>query len=169
MKRLYTVTLLFYCFLVGMMCGTAMIIKYERSTFQAWKWDDLPIIANCYGDDFNQLYIDKAVKYWNEQGHQFAYIEQNPPESVCKHNTLDGFIILKKKNLNYGTLAVTERKLSFGKKIRAATIYFSPGTYRLVNIINHELGHALGFGHVELEGHLMHPDYQKMGDKFWVP
>ena len=169
MKRFYIVSLLFYCFLAGLLCGTAMTIKYEKTVFKAREWKDVPIIANCYGGDFNQLYIDKSVKYWEDRGYKFAFIEQNPSDAICKNNFLDGFIILKKKNLNFGILAVTERQFSFSGNIKSATIYFSPGTYRLLNIINHELGHALGFGHVNIEGHLMHPDYDKMGDKFWIP
>ena len=33
----------------------------------------------------------------------------------------------------------------------------------------HELGHAFGYTHVELEGHIMHPSFNMMSGKFWIP
>ena len=155
-------------FILGFTVGTLGVETYERSVFQPWQWDDAPIIANCYGGDFNELYIVKAVDYWTTLGYDFAFIEQNPPDAVCDHDLLDGFIILKKKTLSPDTLALTKRKVRTFN-IRAATIYFNPGSYRLVNVIEHELGHALGFGHVEIDGHIMHPQFDKMSPKFWIP
>ena len=35
--------------------------------------------------------------------------------------------------------------------------------------LEHELGHALGLGHVEVEGHIMHPMYMQIGRNFWIP
>ena len=78
-------------------------------------------------------------------------------------------ILLKKRNHNDPyTIALTERRVSLGR-IRAATIYFNPGSYRLEYVLEHELGHAFGFTHLEEEGHIMHPEYGKMGERFWMP
>ena len=54
-------------------------------------------------------------------------------------------------------------------KIVSAVIEFDVGTYRIDNVFEHELGHALGYGHVEIEGHIMHPLWEKMSPKFWIP
>ena len=36
-------------------------------------------------------------------------------------------------------------------------------------LLEHELGHALGLGHVEEPGHMMHPIHSHGGEKFWIP
>ena len=155
-------------FVVGFLAGTVAVDKYERSVFQPWQWKDPPIIANCYGGDFNELYLVKGVDYWTIKGYHFSFIEQNPPDIVCNEDFLDGFIILKKRTLHHGTLALTKRRVR-NFQIQSAVIYFNPGAYRLDNVIEHELGHALGFGHVEIDGHIMHPQFNKMTPKFWIP
>ena len=109
------------------------------------------------------------MEYWSAKGHEVAFIEHKPIRELCKNDHLDGFIMLKKRTFHDGgTLALTKRKVMLGK-IRAATIYFNPGSYRLDHVIEHELGHAFGYTHLPEPGHIMHPDYDKMGPGFWVP
>lgn len=159
---------------IGLIIGTGLILSYEATTFHPWTWgvNDPPIIANCYGEDFNELYIKRAVKYWETKaGEKIGFIEQDPPTSVCKHDgMLDGWIILRKApGIGHdGTLASTTRKTVLGK-IRAAEIRFSPGSFKLEMIIEHELGHAFGYQHVDAKGHIMYPTYDHMGKKFWIP
>ena len=168
LKLLSKSVLLATCLLVGIFIGSAVMIKYEMSVFKAYSWGSDPIIANCYGGDFNELYLIQSVKYWEYYGHDVAFIEQDPPDVVCQADSIDGFIIIKKKRQDGMTLAYTRRKVVLGE-IRAATIYFNPGAYRLENVIEHELGHAFGYKHLEIEGHVMHPDHESMGTAFWIP
>ncbi len=158
-------------FFAGFAIGTAAVFKYETSNFKPWGWapGDEPIVLNCYGNDFTEIYLDAPVKYWADKGYNIAFVQQNVPPGLCKEDFIDGFILLKKRN--HGdpyTIALTERRVSLGR-IRAATIYFNPGSYRLEYVLEHELGHAFGFTHLEEEGHIMHPEYGKMGDRFWMP
>lgn len=157
--------------LVGFAIGTAVVFDYEMSTFKPWGWakGDDPIILNCYGDDFNEMYLTEPLKYWSEKGYNVAFVQQDVPGNLCSEDFIDGFILLKKRTYRDGaTIAVTERRVVLGR-VRAATIYFNPGSYRLDYVIEHELGHAFGFTHMPEPGHIMHPDYDKMGPGFWVP
>ena len=159
---------------IGLMIGTGLILSYEATTFHPWSWaeNDEPIIANCYGEDFNELYIQSAADYWNNKtGQKIGFIEQNPPASVCDHDgMLDGWIILRKDPYlgHDGTLASTKRRTVLGR-IRAAEIRFSPGSFKLTNIVEHEFGHAFGYQHINEKGHIMYPSYDHMGSKFWIP
>ncbi len=154
--------------LVGISIGTCIVIEYEQSVFKAYEWDDPPMVANCYGGDFNELYIQQAVSFWENHGHKVAFIEQNPPDILCEAESMDGWIILKMKQQDGETLAVTKRRVAFGK-IKSSIIYFNPGSYRLENVIEHELGHAFGYKHIDEVGHVMHPEWGKMGPNFWLP
>ena len=34
-------------------------------------------------------------------------------------------------------------------------------------LLEHELGHAFGYGHYDVKGHIMHSLYEQMGPMFW--
>ena len=140
-------------FFAGFAIGTAAVFKYETSNFKPWGWapGDEPIVLNCYGNDFTEIYLDAPVKYWADKGYNIAFVQQNVPPGLCKEDFIDGFILS-----------------GSGANI-PPTIYFNPGSYRLEYVLEHELGHAFGFTHLEEEGHIMHPEYGKMGDRFWMP
>jgi len=157
--------------LVGLAVGTAVVYDYEKSTFKPWGWakGDEPIVLNCYGPEFEESYLKEPLRYWSEKGYSVAFVQQEKIGDLCNSDFIDGFIILKKQSFYDGsTIAVTKRRVSLGR-VRAATIYFNPGSYRLDYVIEHEFGHAFGFTHLPEEGHIMHPDYDKMGPGFWVP
>ena len=160
-------------FFLGFGGGLALKLVYEASTFQPYTWGDKkPVIANCYGEEFSEAQFLRAIQYWAQKGHEIAFYEHNPPESVCETESyLEGFIILKKakpRSLSESTLAVTKRWTSFDQ-MKGAVIKYKPGTQNLQWINEHELGHALGYAHVEENGHIMHPQHGNMTGKFWIP
>ena len=166
------IPLLVASFIVGFLLGLGIKIAYESSSFQPYAWDRSPIIVNCYGDDFNELQMTKAIHYWTIRGHKIAFYEHNPPKSICEsEEMIHGFIVLRKADIwqmDSETLAST-KKLTSRLIIRSATITYRPGSHNLDLLNEHELGHALGYSHVEVEGHIMHPLYHKMGEDFWIP
>lgn len=161
-----------FVFPFGLLIGSQVALIYEANTLKPWQWNDEPIIVNCYGPEMDIGYIRDAVEFWEPYGERAAFIIEDPLEEACKHDQLDGFILLKKAGPNYhpesSTLASTKRRVVMFE-LRSATIMFNPGSYRLENVFEHELGHAYGFTHIEEVGHIMHPQYEKMGPKFWMP
>jgi len=162
----------FGIFVAGFMLGTGIKFLYETKSFKPYTWDGYtPIILNCYGEEFSELQMVRAIEYWALKGHNIGFYEHNPPEAVCNDGDLWGMIILRKAkgvSLGQGTLASTTRGTT-GLIIRSAEIYYQPGAFNLDLINEHELGHAFGYSHVEDEGHIMHPLYHKMGPAFWIP
>ena len=171
MKR-RSLTLLLLSFIVGFMLGLSMKVVYESTTFKPYAWDRAPIIANCYGPDFDEVYITRAIHYWTIRGHDFKFYEHDPSKTICESKEMvHGFIVLRKAKpdqLDSETLASTRRKTT-RLVIKSATITYRPGSQNLFLLNEHELGHALGYAHHEEKGHVMHPIYGLMGEKFWVP
>lgn len=157
-----------FSFIIGLLFGTLTFYTYDSVSFKPWSWKSDPIIINCYGEDLNELYIAEAVNYWILRGHYFGFIEQNPSKETCKNDYIRGFIMIKKQRLDHNVLGQTKRIVSMGD-IVGGVIYFNAGSYRIDNVFIHELGHAIGYNHEELDGHIMHPTWDKMTDKFWIP
>ena len=172
MTRLLKIGILMLGLLVvGFATGIGIKFAYESTRFKQYDWmNNPPILINCYGDDFSELQMIRAIDYWAIRGHSVGFYEHNPPASVCEEEDLWGFITIRKKKGGFSdrTIASTVRK-TVGFKLKSATIYYSPGAFNLDLLNEHELGHAFGYGHVEIKGHLMHPLYSKMGNKFWIP
>lgn len=155
----------------GLTIGMCTSYTHYSNSYRPYKWSSSPIIANCYGEDISESKIQSAVDFWQDYGNEVAFILMDPPGSVCNHDFLDGFIIIKKAprgKLAASTLARTETKISM-LRIKAAVIYFKPGTYNLAWLTQHELGHALGYKHVEEPGNVMHPIVEFQGGKYWIP
>jgi len=159
-------------FIIGFGVGLGIKLLYELKTFKPYTWDgNDPIVLNCYGEEFSELQMIRAIDYWVLRGHNIAFYEHSPPEMVCEQTDLEGMIILRKGNrrsLGESTLALTTRRTT-GLIIKSAEIFYQPGSFNLDLINEHELGHAFGFSHVEEVGHIMHPLYHKMGTRFWIP
>ncbi len=164
--------LLFFSFAAGFIVGKYGIAYYESSAFKPWSWFHPPAIVNCYGNDLELVYMARGADYWIANGEEISFVEATYIENVCKHDHIDGFILLKKAKrgqLSDGTLAITERKASIVRGMVSATIYFQPGAFKIDYIVEHELGHAFGYTHVDIEGHIMHPNFNMMSEKFWMP
>ena len=170
--KLWKTLLLIAIFACGLSAGIGIKYLYETKTFQPYAWKGLPpIILNCYGEDFSELQMLRAIDYWTVRGHHIGFYEHNPPEEVCEEDHLDGFIILRKGDRfghDSGVLAHTTRRTSL-TDMRSAVITYRPGSQNLMWINEHELGHALGFAHYEAVGHIMHPMFHKMGGDFYIP
>ena len=167
-----TITACLIGFCIGFFGGVSIKFIYESTAFQPYSWEDNPpTIVNCYGPNYSKLQMIRAIDFWTIRGHNIGYYEHNPPDSICKHMYIEGFIILRdggKHEMEVHTLAKTRRWTSFGN-VKAAVITYKSGSQNLQWINEHELGHALGYAHVEEDGHIMHPLYHKMKGKFWIP
>lgn len=168
MKHIISSIRLLVCLFVGFSFGTTVKIVYESNNFKPYSWGNPPIIANCFGKGLSKTKVERAIKYWDTIGEKSLFYIHNPPDSLCKNDFMEGFIIIKKKKLSRPTLASTKRKTSFGTVV-AALIYYSPGVQHMGLIHEHELGHAFGYGHADIQGHIMNPIYDNMGKNFWVP
>lgn len=162
-------TLVMSSFIVGLLVGASFKVLYELSNFKPYTWTEPPIIANCYGPEFSKLQMTRAIDYWTVRGYALGKYMHEPPVDICKREWTSGYIILRKSfALPPSTLAST-RRYTIVASMQSAVIRYQPGSYNLDLLNEHELGHALGFTHLEIEDHIMHPSFNKMGKNFKVP
>ncbi len=169
MNILSTFLKLILAFILGLSFGMVAIYTHYANSHQPYRWSSPPIVVNCYGSDLSQIKIKEAFDFWKPQGEQIDFILDDPPKSICQNDALTGFVLIKKKlDVGGNALAKTKVKVEF-MKIRSATIYLEPGTYNIEWLLEHEVGHAFGYKHVEAVGHIMHPFIELQGEKYWVP
>lgn len=155
--------------MTGLTIGMIVIYTHHANSHRPYSWVSDPIAVNCYGPDLSETKIKDAFNFWVPQGDKIEFILQNPPKSLCENDSLRGFILIKKKqDVGGKALAKTKVKVEF-MKIRSATIYLEPGTYNIAWLLEHEVGHAFGYKHIEAVGHIMHPFVELQGGKYWVP
>ena len=158
-------------FLMGMGIGSYAIIYYESVATKPWSWKDSPVVVNCMGEDIDNQRIYDAVNFWILQGEKLGPIIYKGSEELCENRQAKYFILLKaaapgQLDLNVYAITSTRRRLN---NIVSATIYFDADTQNLPFLAEHELGHALGYSHVKVDGHVMYPYYEGMGGRFWFP
>ena len=84
--------------LLGFALGIGIKFVYEATAFKPYTWgENKPIIVNCYGEDFSEAQFVRAIHYWTIRGHNIAFYEHSPPQSICDRDEyIEGFIILRK-------------------------------------------------------------------------
>lgn len=173
-KLRISILLIISC-LFGISIGNLLIVQYEANTFKPWEWKKPPMIINCYGERLSPNYINKSVDFWVMKGENILFVEYEPIKSLCtKRNTISNGVIkiYEGKDITFDshkTLGLTKRKASITTGMVGANIYIRSGHYTIKNLLTHEMGHALGYTHVNIRGHIMHPITELMDDKFWIP
>ena len=162
---------LFVAILLGMFVGGAagigMFYHHELTNFKVASWKYPPIVVDCTFGALKKERIASAINYWDELDHKVGFVEINPSSKVCSNDSINGFIIIKNAELHWPVLGNTTRYGNSIGKIDSATIELNVGDANLPRLLEHELGHAFGYRHFDIEGHIMHSDYGLAGWDFF--
>lgn len=136
--------------------------------------DNIEIVA-C--DSSLKSHISYGVKYWQQKGYSISIKEHDEKDcsSLNEKNTIyvkiDNYKASQKDSKNYTYQAVTETTKGVTSKNFYHSVIFLKDTYteeKPYELITHEIGHSLGFGHVDNEctGYLMNKNMSEMGLNF---
>jgi hypothetical protein len=152
---------------LGSAAGIGIFYHHEIKNFRAAYWEHPPIVVDCTYGSLDKKRLNSAIDFWREYDHYILYTELNPTEKMCNLDQMHGFIIIKNATLTYNVLGVTSRYTNMKGIINSALIEINIGDANLERLLEHELGHAFGYRHLNIDHHIMHSDYDAAGWEFW--
>ena len=141
----------------------------DKSPLRVGTWKSPPTVVVCDPAPISQIHLVSAINFWERLGHTLklgSYKTSN--EKICADETPTGFVVI--------TL-VARDELSLRTSLAETRFFVNNYTGKvewariaLVNdvrptVLEHELGHALGYLHCDTEEHLMHSKWALTGWK----
>jgi hypothetical protein len=137
---------------------TFAVGKPQRNAY----WDPrvMPSIRVCASTGISYSRISQAARYWEKAGYSFDGIRKDPL-STCM-NARFGEIIITIPESGFADRHMASTRIYTRTKtgeIIKAKIQILPMNARKPRVLEHELGHALGWMHYRQKFHIMHPTW----------
>ena len=131
---------------------------------QSYSWAVDPTIKVCADTKVPLFRIQQAVHYWEDLGYDFdgIYIDHQPN---CMNPKFGEIIItLPEPGFSPDHIAATRvYTLKKTNEIIKTKIFILPKHARKSRVLEHEIGHALGWKHYPQRYHIMHPKWELSG------
>lgn len=141
---------------------------YDAKVFgkpqQKHKWEMLPLVRVCADTGIPIGRVEKAVHYWEKLGYNFdgVYKSYAPLCSEPKYGEI--VITIPESGFSSDHMAATRLYTSVRtQEIIKAKIFILPKNARKERVLEHEIGHALGWKHYPQRYHIMHPSWENGG------
>jgi len=131
------------------------------------RWKFTPTVIICEHAPVSKDQVNSAVKFWKELGHRFYRTQYKyDPQNKCLEKQPTGYIIVHMvtQGLDLESAALAETRFFVDNdtnKIEWATIYMRSDIKETV--LEHEIGHALGYLHYNKINHLMNSKWTQGG------
>jgi len=129
-------------------------------------WTENPNIILCKESGVTEQRLNRSLSYWKKLGYSFGNItiSKNPIE--CFNGGPSGTIsiILTTQEIGFNQIAVTRTfKNTKTKEIQKAIVFMNPAAAEKTLVLEHEIGHALGWDHYQSKYHIMNKHYENIG------
>ena len=154
------------CFSIIMWIGGCahLASTHAAQTTRHGQWRVPPNIVICPNGPVDQQRVERAVAFWEDLGYEFGSVRQiTGYYEACVTNDVH------KIPFNTIIIDIPDQSFSFGEHAAITRTGRRTNTDVLVmakiemlsrdateHVLEHELGHALGFSDINLDGHLMH-------------
>jgi len=131
---------------------------------QTATWSMTPSVRVCTDAGVSVSRTQRALSYWEKSGYEFAGV-RGDPFSMCmtpQHGEI--LITLPESGFSAAHMASTRlyTDIQTGEIVRAK-IHILPTNANKQRVLEHEIGHALGWAHYRQRYHIMHPDWRHGG------
>jgi hypothetical protein len=134
------------------------------------EWTQEPIVVVCPDSSVSAYRVGRAIEWWQIRDYKISHFHIDKNNSICsKGRFMEGIIFIRGEGKIDKEFYATTSRFTVGKNMMSADILLPNKNKNMPRLLEHELGHALGFGHVERLGHMMHPIHSHGGEKFWIP
>ena len=163
----------FYCNVAGPPEDVPYVKINSASVFEAFAvgkprqtatWKVPPSVRVCTDSGVSVARTRRALSYWEKNGYTFGIV-RGDPFSMCmtpKH----GEIVVTLPESGFGGEHMASTRLytdiSTGEIVRAK-IHMLPKNASKERVLEHEIGHALGWAHYKQRYHIMHPEWRHGG------
>lgn len=159
-----------FCFLVGFGIGFYFKSLFYKNNFVVGQWDEPPMIVVCPSSSIDRHRVSLAIEWWRKKGHTIKGFHYDEQDIICSVGRfVNGIIFIRDKKEIESQIYAETYKFNIGTNILSAEINMPDKNRFLARLLEHELGHALGYSHVEIQGHIMHPFLELTGNSFWIP
>jgi len=132
--------------------------------YQKAKWKDNPTIRICKTAEVPTYRVAQAMRYWEGVGYEFDGLRTDP-FSTCMHPRI-GEILITLPESGFGDTHMASTRIYTHPErgdIVKAKIHVLPKNARKDRVIEHEIGHAMGWSHYRKKFHIMHPSWHLGG------
>ena len=130
------------------------------SPLQKAEWEKPPRVRICAETEIPVYKVSKALSYWESLGYQFGPVTTDH-SAVCT-GPYRGEIVLMLPDAGFDTKKIASTSLythTINKDIVMAKINITPSSARKERVIEHEIGHALGWAHYNQKFHMMNSNW----------
>lgn len=127
-------------------------------------WEVSPKIRVCASTQITMYRVENAIKYWERLGYEFEHSYKDYVIDCMNPRYGEIIITLPENSFSAHHLAATRVYTSNRTgKIVMAKIFILPKNGRKERVLEHEIGHALGWSHYNQRMHIMHPNWKDGG------
>lgn len=136
------------------------ISKFSQKPLRKYKWENSPKIRLCQETEISLERVRRAVNYWERLGYEFGEIYLDRFSHCMNPKDNEIAIVLPTQGIVDDKMAATRIYTSkFTNEIIKAKIYILPRSGKKERVLEHEIGHALGWQHYNRKNHIMHPNW----------
>ena len=153
---------------MGFCVGIALLVVTNLFATKP-TWQMKPDILVCSDSQVTNIRIDKATEFWEDLNHDFGTVTRASRDNMACVTGIPPFgtimVDIPSQSFNFGSHLGTTKtwwKKHSGEVFKAK-IEIKVGWENKPRVLEHELGHALGFKDNNITGHMMNHAWNRGG------